>query len=339
MRGAALAHTLLTVVREFLVQNEVSHQPVVVGVSGGADSVALLLALQNLSLEFRLTLTVAHFDHRIRASSADDAEWVRQLAAQWKLPYEIGRAEDTEASADSREATARQRRYQFLTNVVQQRQAAWLAVAHTRDDQVETVLHHIARGTGLRGLMGIPAIRRLTDASRIMRPLLDVSREDVLTFLAERGQEFRQDETNAQTVYTRNRIRHEVLPYLRKTLNPQIDEALLRLALQTRLAEEALESAAHQILKEAVTDQSPQTVRLKLAALSAVPQAVLTTALVELWTQQAWPRQNMSQSHWLQLAQMLQTGSASGLTLPGRIQASIRGQVLQLQSGSEPVRD
>lgn len=150
----------LIVVRRFLEARRIIGQPVVVAVSGGADSVALLRLLLELREPLGLQLTVGHFDHALRPDSVRDAEWVAALADRLNIPCVIARAGE-EPPGTGIEAWARRQRYTWLRGLAQSKQANWVAVAHTADDQAETVLHHILRGTGIAGLAGMPATRWL----------------------------------------------------------------------------------------------------------------------------------------------------------------------------------
>jgi tRNA(Ile)-lysidine synthase len=219
---------------------------VVVGVSGGADSVALLHVLLRLRDELGLMLYAAHLNHGIRGSEADaDAAFVEALARDWGVPCVVETA-DVPALARERklaiEEAARQARYAFLLRVARQIGADAVAVAHHADDQAETVLMHFLRGAGLAGMRGILPMSDLTrlriGASsdveggpvRLVRPLLEVSKDDILAYCRDNGLEFRFDRSNLDQTHFRNRLRHELLPLL-KTYNPNIREVLRRSAV------------------------------------------------------------------------------------------------------------
>ncbi len=208
---------------------------VVVAVSGGPDSVALLRALASLKGEAGGAgrLVVAHFDHRLREDSAADAEFVGALAQQLGLPFEKGEATAEQLAhptTDGVEAAVRQWRYAFLQSTAEKVGARYVALGHTADDQVETVLFNLLRGTGLSGLAGMPRARALGSATSLIRPILDARRSEVLEYLHEIGQSYRTDPTNSSAVFTRNRIRNEVLPSLREKFSTDIDQAVVRMA-------------------------------------------------------------------------------------------------------------
>ena len=200
---------------------------VLAAVSGGIDSTALLVILNELSGELGLELAAAHLDHRIRRGSAKEQAAVARLASSIGVPFLTGTV-DVPAEARKRktgiEETARIMRYDFLERTAAEFGAGSVALGHTSDDQVETILHRIMRGTGWRGLMGIPARRGI-----FVRPLLDCTRSELERFLRSRKIGYITDESNRDERYFRNRIRNRLLPYLRRHFNPAIDESLLRL--------------------------------------------------------------------------------------------------------------
>ena len=214
--------------------------PLLVAVSGGADSTALLLVLAELSQDFGLVLHVAHFDHRARPrSAAQDAQYVADLAARCGAVIRIGRADTKPASED----TARTARYAFLRRVAAELGATAIATGHTRDDQAETVLLHAARGSGLAGIAAMRASR-----DGIVRPLLCLGREDTTAICAGATIVPREDPTNRSLKFARNRVRHKVMPELAK-LNPRVAEALARLAASAAEAIDALRATAERLLE------------------------------------------------------------------------------------------
>lgn len=201
----------------------------VVGVSGGPDSLCLLHILHRLG--FRLA--VAHLDHQLRPQSAEEARRVSALAAQMGLPVVTG-SEDAAAYArehgESMEAAARALRYRFLFAQAERRGAQAVAVGHTADDQVETVLMNLIRGAGLDGLKGMLASRRLPEfhpTIPVIRPLLSVWRDETLAYCRGHGLDPVEDPSNQDLAYTRNRLRHTLLPHL-ESFNPGVREAIWR---------------------------------------------------------------------------------------------------------------
>ena len=228
---------------------------VLVGVSGGPDSVALLRLLREVGPSLRLSLEVAHVDHGIRGPQGrDDCEFVRGMAARLSLPFHLARLDLGEAAdergAGNLEARARERRYRFFAEVASDRRMDKVAVGHNRDDQVETMLMWLLRGCGPEGLRGMPAARPLARSPEgagpavLIRPLLDVSREEILAFLESRGLDYREDPTNRDPRYLRNWLRGAVLPELRSRSDGALERRLARLGGMLRSDHALLERQA-----------------------------------------------------------------------------------------------
>ncbi len=201
---------------------------IVVGVSGGADSVGLLQVLRQLAPEYGLQLHVVHLNHMLRPEAADDAAFVRQLAHRLGLPATIGCARVGAIARRLRTGTedaGRLARYWLLETVADRIGAQRIALGHHAGDQVETVLCNIMRGAGPGGLAGIPPRR-----GRVVRPLLCASKEEIAAYCRAAGLEWRTDASNLSPEFLRNRIRHRLLPLLQKEFNPRLDQAILRLA-------------------------------------------------------------------------------------------------------------
>jgi len=218
---------VISKVMETIQKYELFHKGdrVVVGVSGGADSVALLHFLAKDLPEYELDLTVCHLNHRLRGEESErDEAFVRSLCERLNIPCKI-RALDVAALAAERkqglEECGREERYRFFEETAASfSENAVIATAHTLSDQTETVLFRLARGSGLKGLCGIPPKR-----GKVVRPFLAVTREEVEAYCAEKGLSFVTDSSNAETVYARNLLRLEVIPSLRK-MNPSLEKTL-----------------------------------------------------------------------------------------------------------------
>ncbi len=213
---------IVSTVRSFARRHDILRPgPLVVAVSGGADSTALVLILAELADGFGLVLHVAHFDHRTRPrAAAADAAFVAEIAARIGAPIRVGRAERAPKSEDE----ARGARYEFLRRVAKEVGATAIATGHTIDDQAETVLLHLTRGSGLAGLAGMRPLRE-----GIARPLLGIARSDTLAICRAAKIKPREDPSNRSLRFARNRVRAKVLPELAK-INPQVRAALARFA-------------------------------------------------------------------------------------------------------------
>ena len=254
---------------------------IAVGVSGGADSVALLRFLAALRPQFGWDLVVCHIHHGLRAAEADrDEHFVRALAEQLGLPCAVSRIDAAAIALRdhiSVEEAGRMARYAFFAQTAGE--GGRIATAHTLDDSIETVLMNLVRGTGLRGLCGIPRIR-----GNIVRPLLDCTRAEVEDYLGALGQPYCTDSTNLTDDYTRNRIRHDIIPRL-CALNPNFPGAMARML--PRLA-------AQQALTDCLAAQSAQQLQaacggLSRQGLSALPEPVCDRLLLRLLEQNRLP--------------------------------------------------
>lgn len=323
-----LASRLPEIVAEVLTAAQVTGTALLVGVSGGADSIALLTLLLERRSSLQLQLTAAHFDHALRPDSAADADWLSECCRHWRVPFLSARWDHS--SAQFSEETARNARRDFLQRAAHQCGARWIALAHTADDQVETLLHRLLRGTGPLGLGAMSPVAPLGDELHIVRPLLDVRRSELQAWLSNRGETWRDDVTNSDLHYTRNRLRHTLLPLLRDQFNPQVDAALLRLSRQCRELGDWLRALASAALADAMLEQQPLVVRLSLARLESLPPVLRRQLFLLLWEQQRWPQQRMSHEHWETLAAMVFGESDSRRQFPGGIDAVATRGVLRL---------
>lgn len=313
----------------------------VLAASGGPDSVALLRAVLSLK---QLTggpgrLFVAHLHHGLRAAAADeDQEWLEALCRRRNVPIEIGRFDIAAAAAeqgDGLEAAARQARYEFLRSVAERLGARWVAVGHTADDQVETVLHRILRGTGLAGLAGMPRARPLSPSVTLIRPLLDVRRRDVLKYLERIGQDYRTDASNTESCFTRNRLRNELLPTIRAQFNSDVDQAVLRLAAQSRDAQQLIADLAANLCSCCVafnSGPSNSTVTLDCEPLAGNSPLIVGEVCRSAWKLAGWPLQAMGFQEWQQLAAMVRGDEGmSPINLPGNVYARRESDSLILE--------
>ena len=203
---------------------------IIVGVSGGPDSLALLHMLNSLKKEFKLELKVAHVDHMLRPGSYKDAEFVRALSVKLKLPFSSARIDIRAlAKKGSIEEIARNARLDFFFREAAKIKAKKIALGHNFDDQAETVLMRILRGAGLYGLAGILPKRKIK-GYEVIRPLLETRRKEIESFLLRRNIKARIDLSNLQDLYLRNKVRNKLLPLLEKDYNKNIKEVLANLA-------------------------------------------------------------------------------------------------------------
>lgn len=267
-------------------------EEIVLGVSGGADSLCLLHILHNLPAPWTPRIHVAHLHHGLRGADADaDASFVAQTAAAWGLTCHLGAADVTQEARQahlSLEEAGRRARYTFLGDVAHAVGARTVGVAHNADDQVETILMHFLRGSGLSGLRGMlplhvlprpPWGRAVVDgvlpaaappaALRLVRPLLGVTRADIEAYCDFHDLAPRRDQSNLDLSFFRNRLRHELLPLL-ETYNPAVREALLRSARVLTDEHQALRQMLADLWPQVVVDAGPDAVTLSLTAWRAL---------------------------------------------------------------------
>jgi tRNA(Ile)-lysidine synthase len=274
---------------------------VVVAVSGGGDSVGLLRALESIRHDFALELSIAHLHHGVRGEAADaDAHFVQDLAQRLRMPFDLGHW--TPHRSGHFEADARRARLAWLESVADGRSAVVLALGHTRDDQAETVLHRILRGTGLRGLAGIPSSRRLPGGALLLRPLLDIGRSELRSYLDRIGQGFREDESNTDPTHLRSRLRHRLLPHLAEEYNPRIAESLVRLARLAEAADRTLRDAVREACAAATCERDADHIALERGVLARLDPFLRAELLRLLWRRQAWSEVAMSAARWERLA-------------------------------------
>ena len=289
---------------------------VLVGVSGGPDSVALLHALVLLRSELALRLTVCHVHHGLRPEADRDAAFVEALAARLECPVRVACVEVTRGGGRSPEEAARIARHAALSRIARATDAGRIALGHTADDQAETVLMRILQGAGPRGLAGIPGRR-----GRIVRPLLAVDRAAVHAHILAHGLDFVEDATNRDVRFLRNRVRHELLPLLAKCAGVPLGEALRRVGRTAREAVDALDALVRPRLAGHLT-RTPVGWRLALAACVGLPpgavKAVIRLALVEV-TAKDRLGSGLRAAHLDALAALLAAGTGARVRLPAGV--------------------
>ena len=241
-------------VRGFIDRNSLLERggKVIVALSGGADSVSLLHVLISLEEEYDLDIHAAHLNHMIRGDEADrDERFVRELCEEWGIPLHCERCDIpsiAKVSGESLELCGRRIRYEMFSRVSDELGGARVATAHTMSDNTETVLMNLTRGSGIAGMSGIPARR-----GDIIRPLLCVTRAEIEDYCADNDLGYVTDSTNLDDLYTRNKLRHNVIPALRE-LNPSLDEGVLRMSAVMRDADEYLNNISTKELNKCKND-------------------------------------------------------------------------------------
>jgi tRNA(Ile)-lysidine synthase len=242
---------------------------VVAAVSGGADSMALLHALWEMRREFRLHFVVAHLDHGLRPEAAQEKSFVRKAAAELGVPFISRKADVRQKQLDERltlQEAAREARYAFLQEAAKAQRATKIALGHTADDQAESIMMRLLRGSGTRGLAGIPPVR----GGIFIRPLIEVWRKEVESFLEERKVTYLTDPSNRSPHFLRNRVRHELLPILQQ-YNPRFRQTLVQMADLFRLEENFWQGMMEEKFPALVRARKKDSLTLDIPSLAAQP--------------------------------------------------------------------
>jgi tRNA(Ile)-lysidine synthase len=303
---------MLDRVAEFIAAHHMfeAGQRVGIAVSGGADSVFLLHAMRELAPRWNLQLGVIHINHGIRgAASIADAEFVRQLAAAFGLPFHL-RQTDVPSMDGNLEQAARNVRQGFFAELIASGAVDRAATGHTRSDQAETVLYRILRGSGLTGLSGILPVT----SEGIVRPLLEIDRSEIEAWLRQHEIAWCEDETNQDRTYARNRLRHEILPLLRDNFNHQLDTALANLATLAR-DEEAYWDAE---LCRSLPGPNPQPQVIAVTELANVPPALARRRIRQAVALVKGDHRSLDFAHVERVLQMARSQGGSGrFQVPG----------------------
>jgi tRNA(Ile)-lysidine synthase len=305
---------------------------VVVGLSGGSDSVALTFVLRDLAAHGGFEVVgLAHFNHRLRPSASRDEQFCRELAARQNIPFASESADVAAHAAEQRlslEDGARRLRYEFLGRAAASLGAGIVAVGHTQDDQAETFLMKLMRGASLTGLAGVYPRKGL-----VVRPLLDVSRAELRTYLGSLGETWVEDETNGNTANPRNRIRHHVLPQLNATLGGSTGPNLARAAATAREDTEWLDEVADGSFSELVVTDADE-LAIDLAGFALLPRPVARRVLVRALRKMAGCRE-VRLEH-VEAALAVAAGETGGIDVPGGRMEPRGSKLVLIQHGRGP---
>jgi tRNA(Ile)-lysidine synthase len=301
---------------------------VLLAVSGGPDSMAMLQAFTQCY--DRDQLVVGHFNHRLRgAASEADAALVQRVCQEVGIAFELGSSETLRPEQVGLEAEARKLRYQWLRNTAERLQCSWIMTGHTLNDQAETVLHHMVRGTGWRGMRGIASRKYLNDALKLGRPLLRCTKAQVLEYLASQQARYCDDASNSDVKFTRNRLRHRVMPEL-LSINPQAVQHLARWAQVARREYQKVHSAGKAMLAEVLAHRERDAASLYVVELERLDDEILQEVLRRLWHLQDWPADAMNRARWREVMEVCQ-GKRVAVELPGRVMVRRRLGVVQIE--------
>jgi tRNA(Ile)-lysidine synthase len=336
-------------VRKSLAQCGIgSGSRIVVAVSGGPDSLTLLDSLNHLRGETGFDIHGAHLNHKLRGeASDDDARFVRDSFENLGITYTISGADVTTYQKERRlslEQAARELRYDFLASVAAEQNADAIATGHTADDQAETVLMHIIRGSGLTGLRGMEAVSRRTINGKdvtVIRPMLDVSRDEVLEYCRARKLDPRRDESNLSPEITRNRVRLELMPLLEQ-YNPSIRDALVRLSRSAAQDTAFIEANVDTEWNKTVQIQRGVAV-IDRSRFQGLPSAIASHLLRRVVLQIKGDLEDVEQNHIADMARLMTGKVGASLNLPGALLFSVGYDEAKLsrmdymQSPAQPV--
>ena len=301
---------------------------VVLSVSGGVDSMVMMDLVSRLARPMKLSVTVAHVNHRLRGRNSDaDEELVRHSAERYGFNFILKRARPPKGR--NLQNAARRIRMEFLKGTAGECRAGCVLIAHNRGDQAETMLMHLIRGAGLPGLAGMRP-SAIAGSVKIVRPLLFAGRVEIEGYARERGIEFRQDESNLTDRYRRNEIRHELIPMLTR-FNPRIEEGLADMCGRLAEENEVLALIAEASFHDALSHESEGRVALARDAYSAMPRAIRIRMLKLAWERVAGDRANLNSDQLERMDQVALSGKPSGeYRLKAPFEFARRGGVIEI---------
>lgn len=302
-----------------------SGDAVLVGVSGGADSVCLLHALSVLKEKTGIRIAAAHLNHQIRGEEAErDAEFVKELCRKWKIPCYIKNADIPSSAAElgvSEETAGRLQRYRFFRELCEEHGFDRIATAHNRNDQAETILMRVIRGSGIDGLSGIRYVRR----DGVVRPLLDVERGQIEAYCRENDISYCTDSTNNDEAYTRNRIRHRLLPILQEEFNPNITAALANMAENMAEDGEFLSGYANRLyhrINSPAPGQKP--IVLDMETLSMVQESIRNRLILLAAREAMGKHYRMERVHLEAVGELLKKETGASVQLPEGLRVTVQ---------------
>jgi len=315
MRGTQVFNIVRHTLRRYKMLSKGDR--VLLCVSGGADSVFLAHVFNYLKDELGVSLYIANLDHGIRGvDSKKDSAFVRDLAGRLGVRLIFKRFKFRKDKKHSVEETARRLRYGFFYDTAKKKKINVVATAHTRDDQAETVLIRIIKGTSIKGLTGIPPVR-IEGKIKFIRPLIELNKTDILAIMRNRRFSYRTDKSNFDNKIFRNAVRNRILPFLEK-YNPRIKRALFNMAETLREDHEVIKHARDSYGGKIAVCKGK--VRIKINELMNVPKAVQKEVIRDAVAKLKGNLKRLTYGHWRSIRALLETsGSGKSLDLPGKI--------------------
>lgn len=313
---------------------------ILVAVSGGPDSVTLLHTLAQLKHEFCLTLGIAHVNHLLRGNEAiEDEEFVQKLAITLDLPFFSKRFDVKALAKESKlsiEEAGRNVRYEFFDSLAQVHAYNKIATGHTWDDNAEQVLMNLLRGSGPKGLSGIPPIRQ----DRYIRPLIRVAKTDLIDYLEKNRLAYQTDSSNADSIYLRNKIRNHLIPLLESDYNPEIKDSLNRLSHILRTEDDFIQTQARQAFEHCLTKKNTTSVLFSKKELATLHTALFNRVIRQAIEQVKTDLKRISLVHLESINHFCfhQPGGKS-LDLPGQIRIYKSKNSIEIRKEQTPLRD
>jgi tRNA(Ile)-lysidine synthase len=334
-------HSFLTKLSQGLMRLNADGQGMLLAVSGGADSMGLLHGVLNSAADSTgLRIEVAHLNHALRGPESDaDAELVRETCERAAIPLttETLSAGTLKSSPNgSIENAARTARYEFLQRTALAKALPLIVTAHHQQDQTETILFSLLRGTGLRGLRGIPETRTLASGIQLIRPMLNIEQTVVRDYVTTNRVAFRDDSSNASPDFARNRIRMLLHSLTATNSNENADRnvlesSLLTLGNQAAKTMATIDRLSKKILSETLLEQSPLILKFDRPGLKTWPEPMIRHALILQWSNQQWPRQQMNSAQWQRLSDGIFSGVPRRWTFPGEIRMTVSRHLVTFQ--------
>lgn len=316
-----------------------SKDRVLAAVSGGPDSMALVLALLDLSQAYQIEIGLAHINHGLREKASDDEEFVADFAEKRGLPF-YSLCEDVAAYAAehrlSVETAGRKIRYRFFEETADRFDYSKIALGHHKDDNAEQVLMNLIRGSGTKGISGIPPVRQ----NRFIRPLIQVTKSEIQQFLDTRKQPFVIDDSNTDTQFLRNRIRNDLIPELKKNYNPEIVSSLDRLSTILRQEENLWEQYIDQQMEKITTEKSENCIKLDACKIAAQDSAIAARIIRQAVFTIKGDLKRFSLFHIDDICRFAKENvSGKSLDFPGRIRVYRNKSILCIKKEDRSLRE
>lgn len=289
---------------------------IVVGVSGGPDSMTLLNVLCSLKENLQIHLFVAHINHQIRKEAKQDEEYVKDFCAAHQIPFFVLEKDVMQLAKEQKigtEEAGRKVRYDFFEEICKKVNASKIATAHTANDQAETILMNLMRGSGTNGLKGIQVKR-----GKYIRPLLEITRQEIEQYCQKQQLNPRIDQTNQENVYTRNRIRNELIPYIEKNFNPSIVTSLNRLSEIVKEQEEYMEKVVEKAYLEIMLEQNGEKIVLDLKKFTSLEIVIKKRILLYTITKLFGTSQGIERIHIEDMLKLCENNIGNKYLIPNK---------------------